>query len=50
MAGVWLQIKGKAKEQWGMLTADDLKQLEGYAEQLAGEPMLFGLSGEPRHR
>jgi len=25
----------KVKEQWGKLTDDDLKQLEGHAEQLA---------------
>jgi len=37
VAGVWHQIKGKAKEQWGKLTEDDLKQLEGHAEQLAGK-------------
>ena len=37
IAGAWHQIKGKAKEQWGKLTDDDLKQLEGHAEQLAGK-------------
>ena len=36
-AGVWHQIKGKAKEQWGKLTDDDLKQLEGNSEMLAGK-------------
>ena len=36
-AGAWHQIKGKVKEQWGKLTDDDLKQLEGHAEQLAGK-------------
>ena len=37
VAGVWHQIKGMALEQWGKLTEDDLKQLEGHAEQLAGK-------------
>ena len=37
VAGAWHQIKGKVKEQWGKLTDDDLKQLEGHAEQLAGK-------------
>ena len=37
VAGTWHQIRGKAKEQWGKLTDDDLKQLEGHAEQLAGK-------------
>jgi uncharacterized protein YjbJ (UPF0337 family) len=36
-AGAWHQIKGKVKEQWGKLTDDDLKQLEGKSEQLAGK-------------
>jgi len=37
IAGAWHQIKGKVKEQWGKLTDDDLKLLEGHAEQLAGK-------------
>jgi len=37
MAGAWLQIRGKVKEQWGRLTDNDLKRLEGRAEQLAGK-------------
>jgi len=44
VAGAWHQIKGKVKEQWGRLTEDDLKQLEGHAEQLAGKLELrYGL-------
>jgi uncharacterized protein YjbJ (UPF0337 family) len=35
--GAWHQIKGKVKEQWGKLTDDDLTQLEGKSEQLAGK-------------
>jgi len=35
--GAWHQIKGKVKEQWGKLTDDDLMQLEGKSEQLAGK-------------
>jgi uncharacterized protein YjbJ (UPF0337 family) len=37
VAGAWHQIKGKVKEQWGKLTDDDLKQLDGHSEQLAGK-------------
>jgi len=33
----WHQIKGKVKEQWGKLTDDDLTQIEGNSEQLAGK-------------
>ena len=35
--GAWHQIKGKVKEQWGKLTDDDLTQIEGKSEQLAGK-------------
>jgi uncharacterized protein YjbJ (UPF0337 family) len=35
--GAWHQLKGKVKEQWGKLTDDDLRQLEGHSEQLAGK-------------
>jgi uncharacterized protein YjbJ (UPF0337 family) len=37
LAGAWYQIKGKAKQQWGKLLGDDLKQIEGLAEQLVGK-------------
>jgi uncharacterized protein YjbJ (UPF0337 family) len=51
MAGLWLQIRGKAKEQWGMLTDDDLKQLEGHAEQLAGKLQeRYGLARDEAER
>lgn len=36
LEGQWTQIKGKAREQWGKLTDDDLDQVKGKAEQLAG--------------
>jgi len=51
VAGAWLQIKGKVKEQWGKLTDDDLKQLEGHAEQLAGKLQeRYGLLREEAER
>ena len=34
--GKWTQFKGKAREQWGDLTDDDLKKAKGNREQLAG--------------
>jgi len=50
-AGVWHQIKGKVKAQWGKLTEDDLKQLEGHAEQLAGKLQeRYGLIREEAER
>jgi len=36
-AVMWKETKGKVKQQWGKLTDDDLKQLEGQGEQLAGK-------------
>lgn len=35
--GNWKQITGKAKEQWGNLTDDDLEVIAGHRGQLAGK-------------
>ena len=35
--GNWKQIKGRAKEKWGDLTDDDLKEVEGRTERLVGK-------------
>ena len=51
VAGAWHQIRGEAKERWGKLTDDDLKQLEGRAEQLAGKLQeRYGLVREEAER
>ncbi|GAB7536465.1 CsbD family protein [Burkholderia sp. 22PA0099] len=34
--GQWKQLAGKLKAQWGKLTDDDLKVLDGNREYLAG--------------
>jgi uncharacterized protein YjbJ (UPF0337 family) len=34
--GNWKQFTGKVKEQWGQLTDDDLKVINGRREQLEG--------------
>jgi len=34
--GKWDQIKGRAKEAWGVLTDDDFKRAEGSVEKLCG--------------
>ena len=36
IAGRWKELKGKAKEQWGKLTDDDLDRAEGKADQMIG--------------
>jgi uncharacterized protein YjbJ (UPF0337 family) len=35
--GNWKQAAGKAKEQWGKLTDDDLDVVAGKRDQLAGK-------------
>ena len=34
--GNWKQMTGKAKEQWGKLTDDDMEVIAGRRDQLAG--------------
>jgi uncharacterized protein YjbJ (UPF0337 family) len=36
IAGQWKQVSGKIKKQWGKLTDDDMKVVEGNADMLAG--------------
>jgi uncharacterized protein YjbJ (UPF0337 family) len=35
--GKWKQFRGKAQQQWGKLTDDDLDVIDGHREQLAGK-------------
>lgn len=37
IVGNWRQVKGKAKEQWGKLTDDDLDVIDGRREALVGK-------------
>jgi uncharacterized protein YjbJ (UPF0337 family) len=34
--GAWKEVKGNVKSQWGKLTDDDLKTIDGKREKLAG--------------
>lgn len=34
--GNWKQFRGKAQEQWGKLTNDELDRIEGNRDQLIG--------------
>ena len=36
LEGKWKQVKGKVKQQWGKLTDDQLDQISGRREELAG--------------
>jgi uncharacterized protein YjbJ (UPF0337 family) len=37
IAGNWTQFTGKVKEKWGQLTDDDLTEIAGKRDQLAGK-------------
>ena len=37
LRGQWTQLKGQVHKQWGKLTDDDLDQIHGDAEILAGK-------------
>jgi len=36
MLGKWHELKGKVKQKWGKLTDDDVTQMSGRMEELAG--------------
>jgi uncharacterized protein YjbJ (UPF0337 family) len=36
LQGKWKQLKGKALQQWGKLTDDDLDRIDGKREELVG--------------
>ena len=45
--GNWKQLTGRAKEQWGKLTDDDLSVVAGRRDQLAGKiEERYGLAKE----
>jgi len=49
--GHWKQLAGKAKEQWGQLTDDDLDIVAGRREQLAGKIQeRYGVAKEEAER
>ena len=35
--GIWKQVAGKAQQQWGKLTGDDLDVIAGHREQMVGK-------------
>jgi uncharacterized protein YjbJ (UPF0337 family) len=49
--GNWKQIKGKAQEQWGELTDDDLDVVAGKREQLVGKVQeSYGIARDEAER
>lgn len=49
--GNFKQLKGKIKEQWGKLTDDEIDQMEGHSEILAGKLQeRYGLARDEAER
>ena len=47
IAGNWKQLSGKAQQQWGKLTNDDLDVIDGKREELIGKVQArYGISKE----
>ena len=51
MQGKWTEFRGKVQKQWGKLTDDDVDQIRGDAEILAGKIQeRYGRNKEEAHR
>lgn len=49
--GKWTEYKGKARQSWGALTDDDVEQVNGNMEELAGKIQYrYGKSKEEAER
>ena len=49
--GAWTQTKGEAKQQWGKLTDDDIKEVDGRREVLVGKLQTrYAISHEEAER
>ena len=47
IVGKWKQVKGKAKTQWGKLTNNELMQIDGKRDILAGKKQeKYGIAKE----
>ncbi|HEX3052513.1 MAG TPA: CsbD family protein [Aggregatilineaceae bacterium] len=51
VSGMWKQMKGEAKKQWGKLTDDDLMEVEGNRDKLAGKLQeRYGMAKDDANR
>ena len=51
LQGNWMQLKGKVKAEWGKLTDDQLEQVNGNADMLAGKIQeAYGVSRDEAER
>lgn len=47
IAGAWKQAQGEARKQWGKLTDDDLQQIKGDRDIMAGKiQQHYGIAKE----
>lgn len=51
ISGNWKQFKGNVKKQWGKLTDDDLEQVKGQRDVLAGKIQeRYGIAKDEANR
>lgn len=51
IAGGWKQVRGEVRKQWGKLTDDDLEQIKGQRDILAGKVQQhYGLAKEEANK
>ncbi|MBX3062436.1 MAG: CsbD family protein [Anaerolineae bacterium] len=51
IAGGWTQFRGEVRKQWGKLTDDDLEQIKGQRDILAGKiQQAYGVAKEEANR
>jgi len=51
IAGQWKQVRGEAKKKWGKLTDDELLQVDGNRDILAGKIQeKYGIAKEKAHQ
>lgn len=51
LKGKWKQLQGSVKQQWGKLTDDELKEIEGNQDKLVGKIQeKYGVAREEAER
>lgn len=51
ISGGWKQFSGQVKEQWGKLTDDEILEIQGKRDQLAGKIQeRYGVAREEANR
>jgi uncharacterized protein YjbJ (UPF0337 family) len=51
IAGKWQQLRGEVRRRWGLLTDDDLEQIQGERDILAGRIQeRYGMAREEANR